>query len=83
MEISKIKKDENFKITGSWEKQSKQLKKKFSQLTNADMKLEAGKDNELLIRIETRLNKNREEVINLIKNCQPVDVKPDLVKWIR
>ncbi len=72
MDKTKIKNLENFKITGNWERQAKQLKKKFSQLTNADMKLESGKDDELLTRIETRLNKTREEVINLIKNCQAV-----------
>jgi hypothetical protein len=83
MDPAKNKKTENFKITGNWEKQSKQLAKKFSQLTKADLKLETGKDSELLSRIETRLNKTREEVINLIKNCQPVEVKADLVKWIR
>lgn len=72
MDKAKDKKGENFKITGTWERQAKQLKKKFSQLTNADMKLEPGKDDELLTRIETRLNKTRQEVINLIKNCQAV-----------
>ena len=83
MDSTKNKSPQSFKITGNWEKQSKQLKKKFSQLTNADMKLESGKDDELLTRIESRLNKTRSEVINLIKNCQPVEVKADLVKWIR
>jgi phosphoserine aminotransferase len=82
MDTTKNKKSEDFKITGNWEKQSKQLAKKFSQLTKADLKLESGKDNELLERIETRLNKNRAEVINLIKNCQPVEVRADLAKWI-
>jgi hypothetical protein len=72
MDTSKNNKSEGFKITGNWERQSKQLKKKFCQLTNADMKLTPGKDEELLTRIETRLNKSRQEVINLIKNCQAV-----------
>lgn len=60
-----------FKITGSWDRQARQLKKKFCQLTNADMKLESGKDEELIDRMGARLNKNRQEIINLIKNCQP------------
>ncbi len=72
MEATKNNKTVEFKITGNWERQSKQLKKKFCQLTNADMKLVPGKDEELLTRIETRLNKTRQEVINLIKNCQAV-----------
>jgi hypothetical protein len=55
-----------FKVTGNWENQSKQLKGKFSQLTDSDLKFEPGKENDLLDRVEKRLNKNREEVINII-----------------
>lgn len=61
---------ENFKITGNWDTMSKQLKEKFAQLTDDDLKFEAGKENELLNRVETRLNKKRVEVINIIKKGQ-------------
>lgn len=64
------KKTESFKISGDWTKQSEQLKDKFSQLTDADLKFEPGKENELLQRVETRLNKKREEVINIINKCE-------------
>jgi uncharacterized protein YjbJ (UPF0337 family) len=64
------KSTESFKFTGNWENQSKQLKKDYAQLTDADLKFESGKENELLGRIEKRLNKNREEVISLIKNVK-------------
>ena len=64
------KKTESFKISGDWNKQSEQLKDKFSQLTDADLKFEPGKENELLQRVETRLNKKREEVINIINKCE-------------
>lgn len=57
----------DFKITGDWGKQSKQLKEKFNQLTDADLKFETGKENELLGRMETRLDKKREDVISIIK----------------
>jgi len=40
-------------------------------LTDADLKFEAGKENELLERIGKRLNKKREELINIIKKGQP------------
>lgn len=63
-------KTESFKISGDWTKQSHQLKEKFSQLTDTDLKFEPGKENELLQRVETRLNKNREEVINIINKCE-------------
>lgn len=71
MENSNKKKEESFKIIGNWENQSKELKSKFSQLTDADLKFEKGKENDLLKRVETRLNKKREEVINIIKKGQP------------
>lgn len=61
---------ENFKITGDWTAQSKTLKEKFAQLTDADLKFEPGKEQELLSRVETRLNKKRDEVINIIKKGQ-------------
>lgn len=67
MEAIKNHSTENFKITGDWNVQSKNLKDKFSSLTDADLKFETGKENELLTRIETKLNKKRDEVINIIK----------------
>lgn len=74
MDITQNKSEENFKMIGNWDEQSKLLKEKFSQLTDADLKFETGKENELLTRVETRLNKKREEVINIIKKGQPEKV---------
>lgn len=70
MDTSKVKSTDAFKITGNWDAQSKQLKTKFSQLTDSDLKFETGKENELLGRVESRLNKKRDEVINIIKKNQ-------------
>ena len=70
MENTQNKGFENFKIGGSWNVESKKLKEKFTQLTDADLKFEAGKENELLSRVESKLNKKREEVINIIKKIQ-------------
>lgn len=39
---------EKFKIIGDWNEQSKELKEKFSQLTDSDLKFEPGKENELI-----------------------------------
>lgn len=61
-----------FKIFGDWKKQADQLKEKFPQLTDADLKFETGRETDLLKRIEARLHKKREEVINIIKKGQPV-----------
>ena len=74
MESNKNKTAEAFKITGDWKEQSKQLKTKYSLLTDDDLKFEAGKENELLKRVENRLSKSREQVVNIIKSVQPVKV---------
>ena len=63
-----------FTITGNWYLQAKLLKAQFSQLTNDDLKFETGNEDDLLCRMETRLNKNREEVIEIIKESQPEKV---------
>ena len=52
----------------------KPLKKKFAQLTEADLKFETGKENDLSTRVETLSNKKREEVINIIRKGQPEKV---------
>lgn len=62
---------EPFKIVGNWNWQSKKLQEKFPQLTDEDLKHEAGKESELLTRLERRLEKNRQEVIRLIKRGEP------------
>ncbi len=47
--------------------QCQTLREKFPQLTDADLKFQTGKDEELLGRISTRLNKTRGEVMALIQ----------------
>jgi hypothetical protein len=64
-----------FKISGDWKAQSKVLKEKFPQLTDADLSFESGKEEDLLKKVETRLNKKREEVVNIIRKGQPVSDK--------
>jgi uncharacterized protein YjbJ (UPF0337 family) len=70
METRENKTAETFKVSGNWEAQSKQLKSKFSQLTDSDLKFETGKESELLGRIQTKLKKNRQEVIDIIQKGQ-------------
>lgn len=72
MDKATKKTDQSFKITGDWSKQSKKLKEKFTQLTDEDLKFESGKENELLKRVESRLSKPRNEVINIINKEAPV-----------
>ncbi len=74
MDTTNNKSDAPFKITGDWDEQAKVLKGKFSQLTDSDLKFETGKESELLGRLESKLNKKREEVINIIQKGQPEKV---------
>lgn len=67
METNHNKGNDTFKITGNWNVQFLHLKEKFPTLTDYDLKFEEGKEVELLDRVGNRLRKNREEVIDIIK----------------
>ena len=69
------KKNQEFNVSENWNEQSKILMKNFSQLTNEDVKFEKGKENDLLKRIQTKLNKQREEVIQIINESKPKPVE--------
>ena len=71
MESSKNKSTEEFKMAGNWDTQRTLLKSKYAQLTDSDLTYVPGKENELLTRVESRLNKDREEVINILRKGQP------------
>ena len=58
-----------FKITGDWAAQSKSLKSRFNLLTDSDLHLEAGKDLEVLNRVQERLSKSREDAIRIIRSA--------------
>ena len=51
METKTKKSAMDFKIKGNWETQAKELKKKYPQLGEADLKLEKGKEMELVSRL--------------------------------
>jgi hypothetical protein len=65
---------EAFKVVGNWDTQSKALKEKYTQLTDADVKCETGKEEEMITRVSARLNKDREEVVNILHKGQPAKV---------
>ena len=71
MQATQNKQNGTFRITGDWNAQSTELKKKYTTLTDSDLKFETGKEDELLKRVENRLSKNREEVIKIINDGQP------------
>ncbi len=62
---------DDFEMRGNWNDQSKVLKSRYVLLTDEDLKFEEGKEYELLLRIQTRLSKNMEDTIGVIKSVQP------------
>lgn len=66
---------DTFKISGNWDTQSKALKVKFPELTDEDLSHETGHEDALLKRMETRLNKQRDEVIAIIQDIAPASPK--------
>jgi hypothetical protein len=70
MDAHQDKSPESFKITGSWSMLSKKLKSRFTQLTESDLKFEFGKEDDMVARIAKRLNKNTDEVIQLLNAAQ-------------
>lgn len=60
-----------FKMQGNWKIQSDLLKKKFAALTDSDLEFSDGEEKKLLRKLEIRLNKKREEIIEIIKSFQP------------
>lgn len=71
MNLSKDNHQDGLKMWSDWEKKSKLLRRRFPQLIPSDLKFEKGSENDLLERIQLRLNKTRTEVIDIIKNTIP------------
>jgi hypothetical protein len=56
-----------FVIPKNWETQSKELRTTYEHLTDADLKHEPGRENELIASIGSRLHLKREEVLAIIE----------------
>ena len=54
----------------SWNKLKKSLKEKYPDLTDADLTFSAGKEDELLASLSTKLGKTKTEVSDLIEDLQ-------------
>lgn len=57
-------------IKSNWKDSAKKLQAKFPALTDSDVQFTEGKNEDLLKRIETRLQKKRAEVVGIVKNIQ-------------
>jgi uncharacterized protein YjbJ (UPF0337 family) len=63
------------KLFGNWETQTQELQKLYPELTDDDLQFIEGKENELISRMQSRLNKDRDDVIFIIKKSQSEDIR--------
>lgn len=57
---------ENKELKGNWIKTKGKLKQKFALLTENDFLLEEGKKEEMLGRLQIKLDKSKEELLKII-----------------
>ena len=55
-------------LKGNWDEIKGNLKQKFAMLTDSDLLLLEGKQDELLGRLQTKLGKTNEEIRKIIAN---------------
>lgn len=55
-------------VKGNWNEQKVKLKAKFPTLTDADLRYENGKKDEMFTNLRTKLGKTREELDEILMN---------------
>lgn len=58
--------DDQLVMHGSWEDVKRQLRQNYGELTEEDLSYQQGGENELLSRLQGRLNKTKDEVLKLL-----------------
>lgn len=71
------------KIKGTWSELKSKLQMKYPKLTDKDLIFAAGKEDDLVERISTRLNKTEEEVNDIINDMQSEKSKTSPEKEIK
>ena len=63
--------DENkyqyYRVKGNWSIQARSLKNRFPKLTTYDLKFQIGREFDLFQRLQTKLDKNRNEIIDILR----------------
>ncbi len=59
-----------FEVGSNWDQQKTKLQEKYSQLTDSDLQCQAGQERELLARLQSKLNKNEEEVMSILNQVR-------------
>jgi len=58
---------DEFKLKGNWNELKGKIKQQYGQLTDDDLVYEDGKDDELIGRIQKKIGKTKEQVIDWIQ----------------
>ena len=59
--------DWKLKLKGNWNEMKGKMKQEYGNLTDDDLKREEGKDDEFVGRLQQKLGKTKDEVINWIQ----------------
>ena len=60
---------DTLQIKGAWNDIKGKIKQQYAELTDDDLLYEEGQEDRLIGRIQQKLGKTRDEVINLIKSA--------------
>ena len=59
---------DKLELKGRWNEMKGKIKQQYADLTDDDLAYEEGKDDELIGRMQTKLGKTREDVIDWLKS---------------
>ena len=59
---------DKLELKGRWNEMKGKIKQQYAELTDDDLTYEEGKDDELIGRMQTKLGKTREDVIDWLKS---------------
>jgi uncharacterized protein YjbJ (UPF0337 family) len=59
---------DKLEIKGNWNELKGKIKQKYADLSDDDLKYEEGKDDELLGRLQKKIGKGRQELVDWIKS---------------
>jgi len=58
----------NLNLKGTWNELKGKVKQKYAELTDDDLLYEEGQDDELIGRLQSKLGKTRDEVVDWLKS---------------
>ena len=59
-----------FKLKGNWNELKGKIKQQYGELTDDDLVYEEGKDDELVGRIQKKIGKTKDQVVEWIQSLQ-------------